>query len=599
MCGISAIFKYTSIKDSDVQALVRMNQEMKYRGPDDEGIWSNDLCGLAQTRLSIIGLDNGHQPLFNEDRSLVLVCNGEIYNHIELRRDLEAKGHRFASDTDSETILHLYEEYDVKCLDHLRGMFAFCLFDTLKKRLFAARDRIGEKLLYYAMFPEGIAVSTELKAIRKHVLKKWDIDTKVLAECIRFNFPVDVKNTWVDEIKRLRAGEYLLQDVNGPEVHRYWNREGVPAFTDGAEDAKKEILKTLRQSVDLCLRSDVPVAVLLSSGIDSCAIAALARESGREIHTITAGYAGSHDCDEREPARRFARDIGSVHHEIELDAGDFHNIFYEYSRYLDEPVCDVSSMSQWALYKKAKALGFTVLLSGIGGDELFYGYPYYNELGESLQVASQHKSLLPWNTMQKKTEFVRFFLKHWRTVIQAGYPLKLDDQVPVHWTYDDYRKFAESAELDFRGTNSRFRDIDVHRPFGSEAGLKEVYDFMFSTFMTTLCLYLADREGMGNAVEVRAPLLDYKLVEFVASLPEHIKYVRGKPKQFLQETLRGLLPDYILNSPKKGFTPPISFIDNIAGNYKYNVIRARHTFFNSMLTDQILFNALDSSGKNG
>jgi len=595
MCGISAIYRYTQITDLDKEKLAAMNQEMHYRGPNENGVWTDDVCGLAHTRLSIIGLENGKQPLFNEDKSLVLICNGEIYNYIELKKDLIDKGHVFNSDSDSETILHLFEEYGTDCLNHLRGMFAFCLWNTHTKQLFAARDRIGEKTLYYAEIPSGIIFCTELKAILKKYLDKIQINGHALAESIRYNYPIDLKNTYIEQIKRLQAGEYALVDSNGLELHQYWKRELLPKFKGTVEEGKTEILRLMRQSVDICLRSDVPVAVLLSGGIDSSAVAALAKETGREVHVITAGYKGQHDCDEREVARRFASEKGLIYHEVELDATDFQDIFWEYSQYIDEPVCDLSSMSQWALYKKAKAMGFTVLLGGLGGDELFYGYREWNEIAESLKLKHQHQEFFPWKGIEKKINFMKFILKNWKYVLYAGYPNKINDKTTVDWTYDDYMKFAETAKFNYNSETIKFSDIDVHVSYEDrKSEIDQIYAATFNTFMTTLCLYLADRQGMGNSVEIRSPLIDYKLVEFVSSLPLEMKYNNESPKYLLKETLKGIVPDYILHAQKRGFTPPITFIDQLVSNYSYQFIESDSKFFNSILADRLLSMHLSS-----
>jgi asparagine synthase (glutamine-hydrolysing) len=597
MCGISAIFNYTQITDPDKAKLALMNREMHYRGPDENGVWTDDTCGLAHTRLSIIGLENGKQPLFNEDKSLVLICNGEIYNYIELKQTLIKKGHVFNSDSDSETILHLYEEYGVKCLEHLRGMFAFCLWNTVTKQLFAARDRVGEKTLYYSQIPSGVVFCTELKAILKYYLDKPQINAHALAESIRYNYSIDLKNTYIEQIKRLQAGEYALVDAQGLEIHTYWKRDLTPKFKGTIVEAKAEILRLMRESVQLCLRSDVPVAVLLSGGIDSSAIAALAKESGREVHVITAGYKGQHDCDEREVAKRFAAEKGLIYHEVELDAADFQDIFWEYSQYMDEPVCDVSSMSQWALYKKAKAMGFTVLLGGLGGDELFYGYPEWNQTAESLKIKHQHQALFPWKG--KKKEFLKFMAKHWQYVLYAGYPNKINDKTTVDWTYDDYLKFAETASLHYNGETIQFNDIDVHYSYqDGKCEIDQLYSSTFETFMTTLCLYLADRQGMGNSVEIRSPLIDYKLVEFVSSLPLEMKYKISEPKYLLKEALKGIVPDYILNAQKRGFTPPFSFIHELVRKYEYQFLKSDSRFFNSVLADRLLSMLLPGKNNN-
>jgi len=587
MCGISAIYRFTQITVSDKEKLSLMNQEMRYRGPNEEGVWADDACGLAQTRLSIIGLTNGHQPIFNEDKSIVLICNGEIYNYIELRKELKTKGHIFSTDSDCETIIHLYEEYGVDCLSHLRGMFAFCLWNINKKQLFAARDRVGEKTLYYSQIQTGFVFSTELKAILKYYVDKPQINIHALAESIRYNYPLDLKNTYIEQIKRLQAGEYAVVDGNGIELHRYWTRNLSPLFSGTKEEAQAETLRLMRESVEICLRSDVPVGVLLSGGIDSSAIAAFAKELGKEVHVITAGYKGMHDCDERDTAKRFAKEKGLIYHEVELDVNDFKNLFTEYSQYIDEPVCDVSSMSQWALYKKAKELGFTVLLGGLGGDELFYGYPAWNKTAESLKIKHQHQALFPWKN--KKKDYLRFMFKNWQYVLYGGYPYKINDQTTVNWTYDDYMKFAEKASINYNNEKYIFSEVDVHHSYPDNGNEVDVlYNSTFHTFMNTLCLYLADRQGMGNSVEIRSPFVDYKLVEYVSSLPFDIKYNQNEPKGFLKETLKGIVPDYILYAQKRGFTPPFEFIYQMNDAYKYKFIDADYVFYNSMLADRIL-----------
>ena len=591
MCGISSIYRYSNISESDISKLHAMNDEMHYRGPDDRGVWTDDKCGMAQVRLSIIGLQKGKQPLFNEDKSLVIICNGEIYNYIEIKQDLIAKGHIFNSESDSETILHLYEEYGVKCLEHLRGMFAFCLWDTNKKQLFAARDRIGEKTLYYSQIPSGVVFSTELKAILKHYIDKPQVNFEQLAAPIRYTAPTSSKETYIEQISRIEPGQYILVNEHGIQKNHYWKRDISDSFSGTFEEAKKETLRIMRESVDISLRSDVPVAVMLSGGIDSSAIAALAKETGREVHTITAGYKGQHDCDERDVARRFAKEKGFIYHEVELDENDFQNCFDEFTQYIDEPITDSAALAQWALYKKVKSLGFKVLLGGMGGDELFYGYPYWNKLGESLNIHRQHQALLPWKGNEKKKAFVSFALKNWQYILLAGYPLKIEDSSICFWMHDDYYKFAKNASFNQHNEKFRFADLNLSHKFSTtELGreIDEIYKFSFDNIMTMAYLYLSDRLGMGNSTEIRSPLVDYKLVEFVSSLPLSIKYKKNQPKYFLKEVLKGIVPDYILYAQKRGFTPPNSFIQEVVNNYNYKYINADSKFYNSILADRVL-----------
>lgn len=587
MCGISTLYRFTQVSKQDVQTLHKMNQEMRYRGPDGEGYWNDDTCAMAHTRLSIIGLDNGAQPLYNADKSLVLVCNGEIYNYKELRAQVAEKGYTCVTESDSEVILYLYELYGTDCLQHLRGMFAFCLYDTRQKKLFAARDRVGEKTLYYSQLPTGIVFSSELKAILKYFIPAPQLNVHALAESIRYNYPIEQQQTWIEQIRRLRAGEYAIVDANGMQLHTYWRQTHEPVYTGSREEAKAEVLRLMRSSVADCLQSDVPVAVLLSGGIDSSAIAHFAKETGREIHVITAGYKGQHSQDERDVARRFAKEQSLVYHEIELDANDFQQLFDEYTAYIDEPVCDVSAMSQYALYKKSRELGFKVLLSGIGGDELFYGYPECNVLAENIVLAQQLRHIFPLKSWHARMAYMQFLMQHPRFVLKGGYPHLSNNRHPVEWTQRDYERFAADAIIRFAGQDYSLGEEDVHFTYPDDATLTTVYEGEFSGFMKNLCLYLSDRLGMANSMEIRSPLLDYRLVEFVSSLPEQMKY-DGCPKGFYKDCLQGIVPDYILNARKRGFEPPWTFIGEMTGNYRYKHIQSGYCFYNSMLADKLI-----------
>ncbi len=246
-------------------------------------------------------------------------------------------------------------------------------------------------------------------------------------------------------------------------------------------------------------------------------------------------------------------------------------------------------MSQWALYKKAKSLGFTVLLGGLGGDELFYGYPEWNQTAESLKLKHIHHSLFPWKGTDRKIAFIRYMIKNWKYVLYAGYPYQINDKTTVPWTYNDYLSFASDGVLQYNDDTIFFNEIDVHQSFKDDkCEIDLLYSSVFETFMTTQCLYLADRQGMGNSTEIRSPFIDYKLVEFISTLPLEIKFKKNIPKYLLKCTLEGILPDYILHAQKKGFTPPLAFIDELIGQYSYKKIHSESKFFNSVLADRIL-----------
>lgn len=595
MCGISVVYKYSGIVEDDLSKVKRMNDQMRYRGPEDEGDWHDEHCALGQIRLSIIGLENGRQPLFNHDKSLVLVCNGEIYNYVELKKDLQSKGYSFLTDCDTEVILYLYELYGKECVQHLRGMFAFCLYDVKKQQLLVARDRIGEERLYYAEVPCGVVFCSELKGILKEYVPAPQLNVQSLLEPIRFTGALNPRDTFVEQIKRVQPGEMLIVNALGVRREFYWSRRRTYDFHGSFEEAKKETCRLLEEAVNIEMRSDVPVAVMLSGGIDSSAVAAMAKRAGHEVHTITTGYEGKHTEDEREVARRFAKEQGFYYHEIELSKKDYVDSFDELTAYLDEPMTDSTAIAQWSMFKRMKELGFKVLLGGMGGDELFYGYPAWNQLGDSLHLRREHEAIFPWKGKEKKMHWIRFMLHHSKWVAMAGYPNKLEDKSVAWWIHDEYYRFLKDATFTLGDETYHLSDYKVFKgfapcPLGKEVDL--VYDHAIDTVMTQAYLYLTDRLSMGNSLEVRSPMLDYKLFEHVMSLPLDYKYIPGRPKQYLKDVLAGIVPDYILYAPKRGFSSPSSFVSNVAQKYQYNCFISDYKFYNSILADKLLSNLL-------
>lgn len=588
MSAISSLYKYSSVTAQDIERVGVMTNQMHYRGTEI-GIWQ-DVHYLTKPLVSTSIGKPIEKPISNEDGSLVLVCDGTIYNYTELKQSLEAKGHIFATESDTECVVHLYEEYGYKCVEHLRGVFALCVYDVKQQELFVARDRMGEKTLYYAEIPCGVVCATELKAILKACINEPQLDVYQLVSPIRYTGPVDNEKTYIKQIKRLGPGEYLVVNANGVKRSTYWDRHLLreTRVDVSFDEAKKQVEHLLRESVDMCLRSDAPLAIMLSGGIDSSLVAKLAKDIGREVHTITAGYQGMHACDERDVARRFAAEQGFIHHEIELTEEDFNACFEEFTQYMDEPITDAAAMAQWALFKKVKSLGFDVLLGGMGGDELFFGYPYWNMLGESYALKQEHESLFP--IKKNKKRFVEFMLKNWKKVLYAHHPYEISDKALCYWMRNDYYRFAENARCTHTNEIFALKDLQLQLPFPNVARGKEIeaiYDFQIDNIMTRAYLYLSDREGMGNGLEVRSPLIDYKLVEYVSALPMEIKYKSGNPKYFLKEVLRGIIPDYILFAQKRGFTPPNTFVQNVVDGYKYEFFDAKHKFYNSVLADRV------------
>lgn len=591
MCGINAVYRYTGINKEDIKRVKSMNDKMRYRGPDGEGYWNNEHCALGHVRLSIIGLDSGAQPLYNRDKSLVLVSNGEIYNYRELKKEVAAKGYECTTDSDCEVILYLYELYGLEFVHHLRGMFAFCLYDTKKQQLLVVRDRLGEERVYYAEVPCGVVISSELKTILQEYIPQPELNMESLLAPVRFTGGIHPRNTWIEQIKRVLPGEMLIIDANGVQYKRYWERKRTYDYAGTLEQSREKTLELMQEAVDLNMRSDVPIAVMLSGGVDSSAIAALAKCSGHEVHTITTGYTGKHAQDERDVAKRFAGEQGFIYHEIELSEKDYVDSFDELTSYLDEPMTDSTAIAQWAMFKKVKELGFKALLSGMGGDELFYGYPAWNALGESLRLRREHEALFPWKN--KKVDWLRFVSKNLRWILQAGYPAKLDDHSYSWWLYDDYYRFLKNATLNINGETISLEDYRYKIQKGysiCEPGkeIDVIYDEAIETVMTQAYLYLSDRLCMGCSLEGRSPLLDYKLYEHVMSLPLEYKYVPGKPKQYMKDVLVGIVPDYILYASKRGFASPPSFVTHVAQHYQYQCFDSDYKFYGSVLADQLL-----------
>ena len=519
-----------------------------------------------------------HKPIAEGNESIKVMFCGRIYNHPEQKDDVEL-------------IRQLYKQHGLKFVDYLRGMYGICIYDTRKQQMIAVRDRIGEVPLYFAEIPCGVVVSSELKVILNEYVAQPQLNVESLLAPIRFTGGISPCDTWIEQIKRILPGEMLIINANGVQHHRYWERKRTYDYSGTIEQAKEETLQLMQEAVNLEMRSDKPVAVMLSGGVDSSAVAALAKRAGYEVHTITTGYTGHHAQDEREVAKRFSAEQGFIHHEIELSEKDYIKSFDEMSSILDEPMTDSTAIAQWAMYKKVREMGFEVLLGGMGGDELFYGYPAWNQLGESLKLRRAHEALFPWKG--KKIEWLRFMSKHLQWVLYAGYPSKLEDKSYGWWIHDDYYRFLKNATLTLNGETislEKFR-YKIQKGFPlCEAGkeVDAIYDDCIDTVMTQAFLYLSYRLCQGCAIEGRSPLLDYKVVEHVMSLPLEYKCIPGKPKQYMKDVLTGIVPDYILYASKRGFTSPPSFVTYVAQHNPYKAFKSDYPFYNAVLVDQVL-----------
>jgi asparagine synthase (glutamine-hydrolysing) len=543
MCGVNAVYSFSNTTSYDRELIQRMNQEISYRGPDDQGIWSDATVCLGAVRLAIIGLRNGHQPIVNESEKLVLACNGEIYNHAELKSLLSECGHKFRTDTDIEVLLHLYEEYGRDFVNRIKGMFAFVIYDSTKRLLLAGRDRLGEKPLYYSQMFGKFIVSSEAKAIAVHCDQEVTSDQRVVLESNYSAFPQDPERTLFNEIRRVLPGECIEISDCKIDRWRYWNGRRRVSFSGSKPDAVEETARLLSQAVERTMIAEVPVAVLLSGGVDSSAIAAYARQFSSNLSAISVGYEGQSPNDERSLARRLAKDLHIDLHEIELTGDDFVKAFDEYFTALDEPIWDPASIMQWYIFKKSSDLGFKVLLSGQGADEIFFGYPSHITEALHMEHLRQISAHLP---ISKKN--IRTLLR-----LLCSSPRKILDLLRSRGDDGWQRMYLDKGlkTPDFSTPRSVFWSY-----VNSDSNCLEArFNYLREIYLSTNGFLQTDKLSMAHSCEVRCPFADVDLVEFVQSLP--LTFVIGdkSPKLLLREAVTSKVPDYILKQPKRGFQP--------------------------------------------
>lgn len=579
MCGITAYISFSKIDNQVINRLQACNRDMIYRGPDEQDVWHDEKVALAQVRLSIIGLNNGHQPLFNESRNIVLICNGEIYNYKELKQELQKKGHSFSSESDSEVILHLYEECGEKLNDRLNGMFAYFLYDIENQKILLGRDIAGKKPLYFAQTTEGYVFSSELKAIKNHFFINPQINHEVLRQTQKYSYSISLEDTYVQGIHKIPFASYGLVDLKkGSElqIHRYYNRHIKPVFSGDYVEACKKVRELLFKAVEKRLQSEVPIAILLSAGIDSSAIACITREYRENVHVLSAGYEGKHIVDERAEAKKLSMEKGFLWNEIELMESDFLNNQENIFSILDEPNGDVAMFAQSEIYRKAKEKKFTVLLSGNGGDELFYGYSGHNDYAIGLHWIEQQKSLMP---MKSKADVLKLLIKSLLKVGVLGKDNFLE-KINIRYDYPVYNELLQKALLQ----QIPLEREDWHR-INFDNQLDKVYYFLNYAWLTNNCYFLGDKLAMAHSVEVRSPFADRELISFVDTLPIEYKFRNALPKQILKDSLKGVLPDYVIQRKKSGFTPPTYFVNKLIEQYQPLYFKEKPRTFAQLATD--------------
>jgi asparagine synthase (glutamine-hydrolysing) len=567
MCGITGwanLDPRTLPPNGARELLHSMCERMVHRGPDAEGLLVTKGAALGMRRLAIIDLITGEQPTYNEDRSVAVILNGEIYNYRELRHYLEKRGHSFRSQSDTEVLPHLYEEYGDAMVGQLNGMFAFALWDSERRRLLLARDRFGEKPLYWAVFDNTLLFASEPKVLLAHPAVKTSLNLEALRQYLSFDY-VPAPLTIYQGINKLPAAHTLTLADGEIKTQCYWSlsyktKQPPPSEAEAAEHLRE----LLADSVRMRLVSDVPLGVLLSGGVDSSTIAALAvRASSEAVKTFSISFAES-SFDESLYARAVAKFLGTDHHEERLSANLAANLVGEIGSWMDEPFSDPSLVPTYLLSRFTRK-HVTVALGGDGGDELFAGYPMYRghrwaENYAKIPGALRAGLIEPLvGLLPVKTKNLSFDYKATRFVTGAKY-----DRVARHHIWFGSFNPAEQERL-LTPEVLRTTDADIYREARRMLNQCDSGDIVEQMQSLDTRLYLAediltkvDRASMAVSLEVRAPFLDPRVAEFAASLPANYKLRGRKTKYILKRAIADSLPPFVTRRSKKGFGVPVA-----------------------------------------
>lgn len=571
MCGICGVISKEAHLDANTVS--RMNLRLMHRGPDGEGEYTDPHLMMSMRRLSIIDITTGSQPLYNEDHSLILIANGEVYNYIELRAQLEKKGHQFITKSDCETILHLYEEYGLDCVQHLRGMFVFALWDTNRKRLILARDRIGEKPLYLYIKEQKLYFASEMKALLQTQEIPFELDPWAVNLFFHYQY-VPEPFTPLKGVRKLPAGHLMVVDLQPWNLteHSYWSMKDIPPLEG---DPIRLIREQLEELSTLVFRSDVPIGVALSGGVDSSAIAALAMNKyPGQLQAFSLGYPGRPEYDERYSAKQLAAKFNMPFCEIEVSSQEQSEFFSDLVYWQDDPIADISGFSYYAVSRKANEMGVKVLMQGQGGDEFFWGY----ESDRQAVMQTTRKQQRLQNGSKSILNYIHF-----------SPPSGLDPSTLARWAvsglgFSGWREFQRDRQSDpeqmiFMETLPNFLSarLNMAQYYSREFQEKiertppeslykhphpwpniplEITRLSSQIYLLENGIAQGDRLSMANSVELRLPLVDYRLIETVIGLRQSYPDHTLPPKYWLKEAIKDLLPAELLSRPKRGFQPP-------------------------------------------
>ncbi len=555
MCAIAGVFRFKSGRPVTRDEILSMCSVMAHRGPDDEGVFLDGAVGLGHRRLSVIDPSpRGHQPMLDASEDLVISFNGEVYNHVELRRSLAEDGVRFRSDTDTEVILELYRRHGADCVHHLIGMFAFAIWDRRDRSILIVRDRLGIKPLYIAENADGIAVASEAKALLEILGRPCQVDRPMLDLYMSLGY-TPASATLISGIARLEPGHYLQIRNGSTHLVRYWDIPYRREQNRGARHYQERVEELLREAVRLRLRSDVPLGVLLSGGIDSSAIVALMRSLGVcDLKTFSVAWDAGDEYDESRFARLVAERFDTDHQQHFITSDEYLGFLPRYVHYMDEPVADPAAPTLHQIARVARQ-SVTVALSGEGSDEAFTGYPIYFYM----KAIEQYRRL-PGSLRQRGLAPLLRLLgdKARRYVALSELPIERR-YLGVSFYDLAFKRSLYSREL--AEACSPEGVYEALAPYYAETTEQPVEARMqhldFKTWLPNDLLAKADRMSMACSLELRVPFLDHRLVELAANIPSRHRIVRGQTKHTLKKAMQSILPKEIVHRPKMGFPTPL------------------------------------------
>jgi asparagine synthase (glutamine-hydrolysing) len=558
MCGIAGIVKLNPTETVDEARLKRMRDVLRHRGPDGEGLWIEGPVGLGHRRLAIVDVAGGHQPMATEDESAWIVYNGEIYNHPALRPELEARGHRYRTRSDTETILHLYEELGERCVERLQGMFAFALWDRARRQLLLARDRLGIKPLYYAVTGDELVFASEIKAILAAGGVRPRFNEAVLPEFLARRF-VSGEETFFRGVKKLLPGRTLSWSAGGePRQRRYWR---VPTAVDtspaGLDERADELRVRLEGAIRSHLMSDVPLGLFLSGGLDSSGLAALMAPMVMEpIRTFAVGF-DEPEANELHYARLAARAAGAEHREVVVSPADFFRALPRLLWHEDEPIAHESSIPLHFVSALARD-HVKVVLTGEGADELFLGYNWYRVTAWNQRLGRPYWALVPAALRSQVRRLIHRLPKPMRRYAQRTF-LALEPDARSLF-FENFTIFSDELRHGLLR-----RDLTAADPYAQalqlylepDGGPLERASYVdLQTYLVEL-LMKQDQMSMAASIESRVPFLDHTLVEHVVAMPAHFKVRGWQTKAVLRRALDKRVPREILTRPKMGFPVPL------------------------------------------